>query len=275
MDKNYYKIDKDAILKNNKIKVYLVDTDIDIYNDMARVMAKKIKENNEKNLTSSFIFPVGPMGQYRRFARICNLENISCRDVISINMDEYLDDNDEYISMEYDISFRNFMKTNLFDLLDDDKKMKPENIYFPDPKKPDELSKVIEGLGGVDICFGGIGINGHIAFNEPMDPSKISVEDFKNLGTRVLDIDTVTKVQNNLDRGGHIEYYPKRCITIGMREIFLSNELRFYLEWDVQSAVLRKAIFLDPTPALPASYLKTHSNSSITVSKNVLKQWIK
>src|SRR5450830_1053105 len=133
MDKNYYKIDKDIILNNDKFKVYLVDTDIDIYNEMARVMVNKIIENNKNGLTTSFILPVGPMGQYKRFARICNLEGVSCSNIISINMDEYLDDNDEYIAMDNDLSFRNFMKTNLFDLLDNDKKIRPENIYFPDP----------------------------------------------------------------------------------------------------------------------------------------------
>jgi len=238
-------------------------------------MVNKIKENNGKGLTSSFIFPVGPMGQYGRFAMICNEEKISCRNVISINMDEYLDDNDKYIPMSHDLSFRNFMKANLFDLLHDDIKIKPENIYFPDPDNTGELLEVISELGGVDICFGGIGINGHIAFNEPIDPKTISIEDFKNLQTRVLDIDTITKVQNNIDRGGHIEYYPKRCVTIGMKEIFMSKELKFYLEWNVQSAVLRKAIFMDPTPAFPSSFLKTHANSSIAFSKNVLKQYIK
>ena len=75
----------------------MVDTDIDVYNDMARVMVNKIKENNEMGMVSSFIFPVGPKGQYERFARICNDEGISCRNVISINMDEYLDENDNYI----------------------------------------------------------------------------------------------------------------------------------------------------------------------------------
>lgn len=272
---DYYKVSEQEVLNNRKIKVYLVNTDIDIYNDMARIMVNKIKENNEKGQVSSFIFPVGPMGQYERFARICNDEGVSCKNVISINMDEYLDDEDNYIPMNHDLSFRNFMKVNLFDLLDDDKKIKPENIYFPDPNNTGELLSVISELGGVDICFGGIGINGHIAFNEPMDPNTISAEEFKNLETRALDINTVTVVQNNIDRGGHIEHYPKRCVTIGMKEIFMSKELRFYLEWDVQSAVLRKAVFTDPTPALPASYLKTHPKSSITVSKNVLKQYIK
>ena len=71
---------------------------------------------------------------------------------------------------------------NAINNLSRDKKIKPENIYFPDPKNASELFKVINELNGVDICFGGIGINGHIAFNEPMDPNLISVEEFKKEG---------------------------------------------------------------------------------------------
>jgi glucosamine-6-phosphate deaminase len=272
---DYYKIDEQTILANNKIKVYAVDTDIDIYNDIARIMVNKLKENNEKGLTTSFIVPVGPEGQFKRFARICNIEGISCKNLITINMDEYLDDNYNYIPMDHDLSFRGFMKNNLFDLLDNDKKIKPENIYFPDPKNLDEIFNIVKELNGVDICFGGMGINGHIAFNEPMNPNEISVKEFKEKRTRVLDITTETKVANNLERGGHIEYFPNKCITIGMKEIFMSKELRFYAYEEYESAVIRKAIFMEPTPAFPASYLKTHNKSSITVPKYVLKQWIK
>jgi len=272
---DYYKIDEQTILANGKIKVYVVDTDIDIYNDIVRIMVNKLKENNEKGLLTSFILPVGPEGQYKRFARICNIEGISCKNLITINMDEYLDDNYNYIPMDHDLSFRGFMKNNLFDLLDNDKKIKPENIYFPDPKNLDEIFNIVKELNGVDICFGGIGINGHIAFNEPMNPNEISVKEFKEKRTRVLDITTETKVVNNLERGGHIEYFPNKCITIGMKEIFMSKELRFYAYEEYESAEIRKAIFMEPTPSFPASYLKTHHKSSLTVPKYVLKQWIK
>ena len=271
----YYKIDEQTILSNSKIKVFVVDRVTDLYNDISRIMVNKIKENNAKNLPTSFILPVGPEGQYKRFARICNIEGISCKNVISINMDEYIDDNCNYIPMDHDLSFRGFMKNNLFDVLDNDKKIKPENIYFPDPQKLDEIFDLIRELNGVDICFGGIGINGHIAFNEPIDHKEISVEEFKEIRTRVLDITTETRVVNCLRRGGHIEYFPNKCITIGMKEIFMSKELRFYAYEEYESAEIRKTIFMEPTPAFPGSYLKRHHNSSLTITKNVLKQWIK
>ncbi len=268
---NFFKVSKDEILNNKKIKVYRVESKIDIYNEIARVMANKLKENNKKGIPTSFILPVGPRGQYRRFVRICNTEKISCRNLITINMDEYLDDSDNLIPEKHPLSFRSFMKENLFHLLDDNLKIKPENIFFPDPNNTLQIEKVIDGVGGVDICFGGIGINGHIAFNEPADEKLISVGEFRRLKTRILNVSRDTIIISSLKYGGHTEFIPRRCITIGMAEIFMARELKFYLEHDWQSAVLRKTVFGRLTPSFPATFLREHKNSSITVSENVLR----
>jgi len=267
-------INKNQILNNGKIKINLVKDKIDIYNDIAKVMANKIKKNNFIGKNTSFILPVGPRGQYKIFARICNLEKISCKNLITINMDEYLDGNGSLISEDNPLSFRGFMKENLFDLLEDDLKIKPENIYFPDPENISQIEKVIKEIDGVDICFGGVGINGHIAFNEPVDEGSISPDKFMRLKTRVLAVSRDTIVINSIKYGGHTEFIPKRCITIGMAEIFMARELRFYLEHNWQSAVLRRLISIEPAPSFPVSFIKEHENSSITLSKNVLKQYV-
>lgn len=68
-------------------------------------MVTKLKGNNKKGVLTSFILPVGPKGQYKRFARICNMEKISCKNLITINMDEYLDDNGNYISEDHPPEF--------------------------------------------------------------------------------------------------------------------------------------------------------------------------
>jgi len=271
---NLYEISEKEILNNNKIRVCLVENRTDIYNDITRAMIKKIKENNEKELITSFMLPVGPRGQYNMFTHLCNTEKISCKNLITINMDEYLDNNDNFIPENHPLSFRDFMKKNLFDPLDNDLKIKPENIFFPDPKNTSQIEKVINDIGGVDICFGGVGINGHIAFNEPMDEKQISIDEYRKLKTRILDVSKETIIVNSLKYGGYTEIIPKRCITIGMKEIFMAKELRFYLEHDWQSAVLRKAIFKNPTPSFPVTFLKGHENSSITISKNVLKRYL-
>jgi len=271
---DYLNISGDEILNNGRVNVYVVEDGIDIYNEIARVMANKIKGNNKKGICSSFILPVGPSGQYKRFARICNMEKISCKNLVTINMDEYLDDNDNYISEDHFLSFRGFIKENLFNQIDDDLKVRPENIYFPDPNNTTEIEKLIEELGGVDICFGGVGINGHIAFNEAMDEKLVTIDEFKNLKTRVLDLSRDTIVINSIKYGGHTELIPRRCITIGMAEIFRAKELRFYLEHNWQSAVLRKIIFTEPNSGFPATFLREHENSTITVSNNVLESYV-
>ena len=270
----YFNISEDQVLSNKEIKVYLVEGRIDIYNDIARVMANKLRENNQKGIITSFILPVGSRGQYKRFARICNLERISCKNLITINMDEYLDDSDNLIPESHPLSFRGFMRKNLFDPLDDDLKVKPDNIFFPDPDNTSEIENLIDEIDGADMCFGGIGINGHIAFNEPIDENLITVDEFRRLKTRVLDVSRDTIIINSLRYGGHTEFIPRRCITVGITEIFMSKEIRFYLEHDWQSAVLRKAIFEEPNPSFPVTFLKEHENSSITVSKNVLAGYV-
>jgi glucosamine-6-phosphate deaminase len=269
---NYFFISEEEILNNDKIKVYLVENKTDIYNEIARTMAEKVKENNREGIPTSFILPVGPKGQYKRFVQICNREKISLKNLITINMDEYLDDSGDLISEDNPLSFRGFMRKNLFELLNDNLKIKPENIFFPDPDNLSQIGKVISEIGGADICFGGVGINGHIAFNEPDDT--VTPDEFKQLKTRVLDISRDTILINSIKYGGNIELIPKRCITIGMAEIFMSKELRFYMQHDWQSAILRKAIFMEPTPLFPVTFLKEHKNSSITITEGVLKRYV-
>ncbi len=248
----------------------MLEDKIDIYNNIAWLMVKKLLENNQKGLQTSFILPVGPRGQYRRFAQICNEYSISCRDLITINMDEYLDENNQYISEENIISFRRFMRVEFQDLLKKEIKIKPENMNFPDPDDPGAIGKIIDHLDGVDICFGGVGINGHIAFNEPVGDRNISINEFRSLKTRVVTISKETISINSMRYGGDIDTIPKKCITIGMDEIFKSKELRFYLEDDWKALALYKIIFSEVSSSFPATYLKEHHNSTLVFSKNVL-----
>jgi len=264
------KVKSKDILENTSIKTIMLDDRIDIYNNIAWLMAKKLLENNQKGLQTSFILPVGPRGQYRRFAQICNENDISCRDLMTINMDEYLDENNHYIPEENVLSFRRFMKVEFLNLLKKEIKIKPENMNFPDPDNPGAIGRIIDQLDGVDICFGGVGINGHIAFNEPVSNRDISINEFRSLKTRVVNISKETIAINSMRYGGDIESIPKKSITIGMDEIFKSKELRFYLEDEWKALALYKIIFSKASSSFPATYLKEHHNSTLIFSKNVL-----
>ena len=75
--------------------------------------------------------------------------------------------------------------------------MSENQRLFPEPLKEKEFDTLIEKLGGVDAVFGGLGINGHIAFNEPPEEDEqVSVEEFASLPTRVLKISRETRTIN-------------------------------------------------------------------------------
>lgn len=122
----------------------------------------------------------------------------------------------------------------MLDKLDSDLKIKSGNIYFPDPNNTTEVEKVIKELWGVNICFGEIGINGHIAFNEAIGEELITLDEFRKLRARLLDISKDTIIINSLKYGGYTDFIPRRCITIGMAEIFMTKKIRFYLEYNWQ-----------------------------------------
>ncbi len=266
--------DPDLIMDNKK-KVHLLDTSSDLYDDIALRMISKLKENNDKNKSTVFILPVGPRGQYVRFARRCNEENIPCSNLVTINMDEFLDENDNYFPESSPFSFRGFMKKNLFDLLEENVKIKPENIIFPDPVDPGRIYELLTNFKGADICFAGVGINGHIAFNEPLSEKQISAVEFKKLRTRILDLDKETIIMTSLKHGGHIEKIPGRCITIGIAEIMLSKEISIYLEHAHQAAIFEKILHYQQTPECPVTLLKDHPGFSLTITREVLDSFKK
>lgn len=261
------------IIADEGNRIHCLANSAGIYDDIARQMADKLKENNSRGTGTLFILPVGPRGQYVRFAKMCNNEKISCRNLMTINMDEFLDQDDNYYPETNPFSFRGFMKDNLFKILDDKVRMRDENIIFPDPGKPDKIFKLIDKHGGADICFAGAGINGHVAFNEPVSDDIISLDEFKKLKTRTLDLAYETVIMTSLKHGGYVENVPRRCITIGMAEILLSKEVRVYLEHPHQAAIFEKMVFSRPSPEIPVTILKEHPGYKLFVSREVVDSY--
>ena len=84
---------------------------------------------------------------------------------------------------------------------------------------------MIKKLGGVDICFGGIGINGHVAFNEASDT--MTPDEVLAQHTRVLEISKETRAVNSIgDLNGALDDMPHYCITIGINEIAHARKIR-------------------------------------------------
>src|SRR4029078_6044069 len=96
-----------------------------------------------------------------------NREQTNGAHLVAVSMDEYLDDRDQWIDISHPLSFRGFMKRTLFDRLQGRARIPDTNYHCPRADRPEETTRLIEAHGGADLCYGGMGITGHFAVNEP------------------------------------------------------------------------------------------------------------
>jgi glucosamine-6-phosphate deaminase len=266
----YLSIPPDEIGRGSPVKFRVRGDMDDIAQHMARAILDVITDADGAGRPATLILPVGPVDQFPVLADMINQQRRDLRDVMIINMDEYLTDEDQWIDVDHPLSFRGYMNRIFYDRVDPELVPRPENRLFPDPRGPGALQRVINRRGGVDASFGGIGINGHIAFNEPPEPGKsLSVEEFAALPTRVLELSRETRTINSVTVGGEITIIPRRAVTVGMKELLASRRLRFYCNRPWQRAVVRRVLHGPVTPLCPASLLRRHPDAELTVAEYV------
>ncbi len=186
----------------------------------ANYIRKRIEEHNngpEKDRPFVLGLPTGssPIGVYKELVRMNKAGEISFANVVTFNMDEYLG-----LPREHDQSYWYFMHDNLFDHLVD---MKKENINIlngmtDDPEKEcADYEKKIASYGGIDLFMGGIGVDGHIAFNEP----------FTSLASRtgVRDLTTDTRIVNSRFFENDLEKVPAKALSVGVGTVTDSKEV--------------------------------------------------
>jgi glucosamine-6-phosphate deaminase len=254
--------------KGTPVKVRTLGDMMSLGQDLAEVLRGEIVAANHDRRDATFIVPVGPVDHYPILARMINEQRIPCHNVVFIGMDEYLTDADAWIPADHPLSFRGYLQRTFYDLLDPALAPPPEHRVFPDPSDLSAVPRLIAARGGVDACFGGIGITGHIAFNEPPEES-MSVEAFAALPTRVLGLLRETRTINSVTVGGEIAVIPRRAVTVGMKEILGARRLRLYCNRPWQSAVARRVLHGPITPSCPASLMRTHPDASLTVADYV------
>ncbi|MBU0478375.1 hypothetical protein KKC91_07400 [bacterium] len=226
---DYYAKTKQDLLNCRNIKFTVVPALHDLNVRIAREIADHIKVKNSQDEKTYLILPVGPL-DYLYLADICNKEKISLKNLVLFMMDEYVGDNEEIIPHDHPLGFYSFMKRSFVDKLDIDLNFDVRNINFPDPHDPEVVTKKIEEIGGVDICYGGFGITGHFAFNDPPEHGNtMTVKEMRNTRARVLTISRESTVQMAMGgTNGNLKILPTRAVTLGMYELLMSKKNTSY-----------------------------------------------
>jgi glucosamine-6-phosphate deaminase len=253
------------------VPVEIVETDIDLYYRMAFSLYGEIEENNRRGKDTVLILPVGPVFQYRRFVRIIQERPLDLSRLWCFFMDEYLGEDGLRIPEGSSLSFRGFIRRELVDALPAEAGLRPDRVLFPDPADLSGYDALYDRLGGADLCHAGIGITGHLAFNEPPPAGEtLSAEEFCRLPTRAVDLlpETVA-INSNTALRGAMDLVPRRAVTIGFRQILEARKIRIYCNRPWQSAVVRRALFAPPSAAFPVTLVRGHRDLRFTITEEV------
>jgi len=218
-----------------------------------------------------FIVPVGPVGQFDLLAQRCRAARADLRRLVLLNMDEYLAPDGGFIDAADPLSFRGHMQRHFFDQLDPELAPPREAVIFPDPRDPAAMQRAIDRLGGVDVAYGGVGVTGHLAFNDPPEPDEPDDPDaFAALPTRVVTLSRETVMINAVNAArGNVLRIPKQAVTVGMREILGARKVRIYMNRPYGCTMLRLLMHGPVTARVPASLLQRHADAAAIVTREV------
>lgn len=211
------------------------------------------------------IFPVGPVPQYAVAADIINAIGLDCSHLVSFNMDEYADQDGNTPPADFPGSFQSCMLSQFFGRIDAKLRPPESQIHFPTKDKVASYSQRIADAGGADVCYGGIGWCGHIAFWDPHLADKYpDFEEWKAQGAQLVDLHPMTIMQNALHSfRGDWSAVPPKANTIGPRDILSARHRSFWLDGafpgsDSWQAFIGRLVAHGPvTPYVPGSILQT------------------
>lgn len=197
-----------------------------------------------------------PLGTYANLAKMCDAGELDFSKVTSVNLDEYAG-----LDGTHDQSYRYFMDTNLFSKININK----EKTYVPSGVASDlvkegaEYDKLIENLGGIDLQLLGIGLDGHIGFNEP--DSVFTAE------THPVDLDEST-IDANARFFASRDDVPRQAITMGMMSIMQAKKILLIANGQNKKAILEKSFSGPVDPMIPASILQLHPDVTVIFAEN-------
>ena len=221
------------------------------------------KKINDFNPTTDKPFVLGlptgstPLGTYRNLIDLNKKGKVSFENVVTFNMDEYVG-----LDEKHDQSYHYFMHENFFKHIN----IKKENIHILNgmakdlQAECDAYEKAIASYGGIDLFLGGVGVDGHIAFNEP--GSSLASRTRQNALTK----DTI--IVNSRFFGGDISKVPTTALTVGVGTICDSREVMILINGHNKAQALKHAVEEGISQMWTVSALQMHQNAIIVCDED-------
>lgn len=232
--------------------------EVETYEKMSRQAANLISAQVIVKPNSVLGLATGstPIGTYKQLIEWYKKGDIDFKDTVSVNLDEYVG-----LNGDNEQSYRYFMNTNFFNSINIDinNTFVPSGIAADLDKECKEYDEKIKALGGIDLQLLGIGVDGHIGFNEP--------DDYFVKNTHVVDLHEST-VEANKRFFEKKEDVPRKAITMGVASIMQAKKILLIANGENKRDILQKAFFGPITPKIPASILQLHPDITVIYSKN-------
>ena len=221
----------------------------------ANYVAKKI---NDFKPTEEHPFVLGcptgssPLGLYQHLIELNKRGVVSFKNVVTFNMDEYVG-----LDVNHPESYHSFMWNNFFNHID----IKPENVHILNGNAKDLIAEcnhyeeLIAEAGGVDLFMGGIGPDGHLAFNEP--GSSLSSR------TRIKTLTTDTIHANSRFFNGDLSLVPKQALTVGIGTVMDAKEVLLVCSGHNKARALKHCIDGDISHKWTSSMLQMHPHAIV------------
>ncbi len=261
------KLGPDQLVERSGGRLIILDSLDALHEHFAESIVDVIRRNNQDGKPTVLIVPFGPTGQYPILKEILHRDRISLADVTLFFMDEYADASGNVVPENHPTSFRGTMRA-FWHQLDADLRPDPARVVFPDQDNLARLDKMLADAGGPEVCYGGIGIHGHIAFNEP-EPG---VAESNSRLVRLNDFTvTINAIRSHV--GGDLENFPRHALTLGMRQCLSAKKVRLYCRNDVPdldwaNTVLRLAALGEPGDDYPVTHIRHHADWQVITDRN-------
>lgn len=240
----------------NNIKIFVEEN----YEAMSAKAAQIIKAQITAKPESVLGLATGgtPVSTYKELIRL-HKEGLDFSKITAFNLDEYCP-----IKKSDNQSYDYFMKENLFNHVNisEDQTNIPSGETTDHAKECDNYEAKIAAKGGIDLQLLGIGLNGHIGFNEPSEVFS-SKTHYTALAESTIKANT-RFFENEAD-------VPKNAITTGIKTIMLAKKILLLASGENKAEIIRDALFGKITPQNPASALQLHHDVTVVLDKAAAK----